>query len=81
MSRRCSQRKIAAWLKEPKHVRQRKLLRVESEYFVAGAVFEKIYGIWSCTRSAPIIRWMMGKQPAEIKVALLKMEAQWEWLP
>lgn len=58
----------------------RRLLRVETEYFTAGAVFEKIFGLWSCTQAAPIIRWMVGKDVMAIKVALLKMAARYEWV-
>lgn len=57
-----------------------RLLRVETEYFVAGAVFAKIGGIWSCTLAAPIIRWMVGKNAGTIKLALLRMNAKWQWM-
>jgi hypothetical protein len=55
-------------------------LRVETDYFVAGAIFEKIYGVWSCVRAAPILRWMIGKSPKEIHTGLLKMGADYDWL-
>ena len=57
-----------------------RLLRVETEYFVAGAVFERVAREWSCTRAAPIIDWMVGKYPGETKLALLRMDARWQWL-
>jgi hypothetical protein len=55
-------------------------LRVETPYFVAGAIFEKIYGVWSCVKAAPEIAWMTGKSPKEIHLGLLKMEADYDWL-
>jgi hypothetical protein len=54
-----------------------RLLRVESDYFVAGALFNGA----RCVRAAPILHWMVGKAPEYIKAALLKMEAAWTWLP
>lgn len=56
------------------------LLRVSTNYFVAGAVFEKIWGAWSCTHAAPVIHWMKGMNPYQVKLALIRMQAQWEWL-
>ena len=57
-----------------------KLLRVTTDYFCAGAVWEKIGGVWSCTRAAPIIRWLVGMNVDRAKLALLRMGAKWEWL-
>lgn len=57
-----------------------KLLRVETDYFVAGALFRKIYGVWSCTQAAPILKWMVGKRPLDIKLALLRMAAKFTWV-
>lgn len=57
-----------------------KLLRVETEYFRAGAIWRKIYGIWSCTQAAPKLRWMVGQTISQSKVALLKMGASWQWI-
>lgn len=55
-------------------------LQVSTEYFTAGAVFRRVHGVWGCEEAAPVIRWMVGKGMGEIKVALLKMGAKWEWL-
>lgn len=57
-----------------------KLLRVQTDWFCAGAVWQKIHGLWSCVHAAPILRWMVGKTPSEVKIALLKMGAEFEWL-
>lgn len=56
------------------------LLRVETDYFVAGAVWKKIAGAWSCTQAAPIIRWMKGRTPEQVKLALLNKGAYYQWL-
>jgi len=56
------------------------LLRVRSDYFVAGALFEKLYGVWACVKAAPILHWMVGKSPLDIKFALLKMGASFQWI-
>lgn len=57
-----------------------KLLRVSTDYFVAGAIWSKIYGVWSCTDAAPILHWMRGLTTAAAKIALLKMGAAFEWI-
>lgn len=59
----------------------RKLLRVQSEFFVAGAVWMKIYGVWSCIHASHVLRWMRGLTPMKAEAALLKMDARWQWLP
>lgn len=56
------------------------LLRVVAPHYVAGAEFEKINGVWCCTNAAPIIRWMIGKPPAEIKRYLDKKKYDYEWI-
>jgi hypothetical protein len=58
-----------------KRMRTKRLLRVESPGFVAGAVWEG----GRCVRAAPIIRWMVGCHPDCVKVAFLRMDAKWEW--
>lgn len=57
-----------------------RLLRVSTEYFVAGAEWRKIGGIWSCVRAAPIIKWLVGMNADAAKLALLRMGAEWEWI-
>jgi hypothetical protein len=61
--------------------RPSRLLRVETDYFVAGAVWEKIGGAWSCVHAAPILRWMKGKNSDEAKLALLRMGAKYDFIP
>lgn len=56
-----------------------RFLRVETEYFTAGAVFTK-YGFWACTKAAPILHWMVGMTGSQAHLALLKMGARWSWL-
>ncbi len=60
---------------------EERLLVVRTGYFTAGAVFKRSNGVWACVRAAPIIKWMVRKSPDGIKVALLKMGADWEWSP
>ncbi len=57
-----------------------RLLRVRTDYFCAGAVWRKTAGVWSCILAAPIIKWMIGMNPNTAKLALLKMDAQFEWI-
>jgi len=57
-----------------------RLLRVTTDYFCAGAVWEKIGPCWSCFRTAPILKWMRGMNPDQAKLALLKMGARYEFL-
>ena len=58
-----------------------KLLRVQTDYFVAGAIWEKIGGFWSCTKAAPIIRWMKGQSPEQTARKLLRLSADYQWIP
>lgn len=58
-----------------------RLLRVQTSYFTAGAVWSKIYGVWSCTHAAPILHWMRGLSPGDAKLALLRMNATFDFLP
>lgn len=57
-----------------------RMLYVQTEYFTAGAQWQRIHGIWSCTQAAPIIHWMQGMTPGNAKIQLLKMGARWEWV-
>lgn len=57
-----------------------RLLRVSTNYFVAGAIFKRTNGVWGCAHAAPIIGWMKRKSPDQIKLSLLKMGADYEWI-
>src|SRR6185503_1284402 len=57
-----------------------RLLKIQTEYFRAGAVWKKVYGIWSCTSAAPIVRWMKGKSKEQVHLELLKMGAVFQWV-
>lgn len=57
-----------------------RLLRVQTDYFCAGALWAKIGGIWSCVHTAPILHWMRGMTTAQAKIDLLKMQADFQWL-
>jgi hypothetical protein len=58
-------------------MRTRRLLRVKSRGFVAGAIWEGA----RCVKASRKIWWMVGCHPDCVKVALLRMDAKWEWLP
>jgi hypothetical protein len=59
----------------------KKLLRVETEYYVAGAVFGKLRGQWVMVGPcAPILMWMHGLSAGEIHLELLRLGAKWGWL-
>lgn len=58
----------------------KKLLRVETAHFCAGAVYEKVNGVWCCIAAAPILSWLKRTDINKVKVALLRMEATWSWL-
>ena len=66
---------------QPTPPHPRKLLRVQTDYFTAGALWEKIGGLWSCTRAAPILHWMKGRSPSQSAAALEKMGAHYQFLP
>jgi hypothetical protein len=59
---------------------QKKLLQATNEYFCAGAVWERIDGLWKCTEAAPIIGWMRGMSPPAAKLELARRGCQWEWI-
>ena len=58
-----------------------KLLRIETSYFVAGAIWEKkSSGNWECTKAAPIIKWMVGKSPKQIAKYIRAKKWRWQWI-
>jgi hypothetical protein len=54
-----------------------KLLRITAPHFVAGAIWVNK----ECTEAAPIIKWMVGKPPLEVKAYLDKRKWKYEWIP
>lgn len=60
---------------------QERLLRVSCEHFTAGAIWKRTDGIWSCTRTAPIISWMRGMSPADAKFELARRNLDFSFLP
>lgn len=58
------------------------LLRVENEFFTAGAVWRKKDNTWLCVEAAPIIKWMLGRADiGNVKIELLKRGCKWNWSP
>lgn len=55
-------------------------MRCQNDYFVAGAVWRRKDGIWSCIRAAPIIKWMLGMSPESAKMNLAKRGCSWQWV-
>ncbi len=56
-------------------------LRVQNDYFTAGATFRRKDGVWSVTQCAPILNWLRKTAFPSIKTELLKRGCSWEWLP
>jgi len=57
------------------------LLRITSNYFVAGCVWEKnLYGSWECIEAAPIIKYFIGMTAATAKVYIKRKGWKYEWL-
>jgi hypothetical protein len=58
-----------------------RLLRVIGPNFVAGALWIKTESdVWICKEAAPIIRWMIGGNPAYAKWQLERRGLKHEWL-
>lgn len=57
-----------------------RLLRVQNEHFTVNVLWKKIHGVWSCVEVPPVLRWMKGMTPDEAKLALLRMDATFEWV-
>ena len=53
-----------------------RLLRVIAPHFVAGAIWRGR----ECIQAAPILRWMIGKQPASVAIYMTRKGWKWEWL-
>lgn len=62
-----------------RNVKER-LLRVEAPHFVAGAIWAGDGAEARCVRCAPILRWMKGKRPIDVKQYLLRKGYSWLWL-
>ncbi len=58
----------------------RRLMQAKNEYFCAGAVWERLDGLWRCTEAAPILKWMLKLEPAAAKLELARRGCEWEWL-
>lgn len=50
-------------------------------HFVAGAAWEHDDRGWSCTAAAPIIQWMVGRDPTWVRSYLRRRRWEWTWLP
>lgn len=56
------------------------ILRVTAPYFCAGALWRKDRLQWVCYHTAPILKWMKGLSPLEVKLYLDRREWQYEWI-
>jgi len=56
-----------------------KLLKVNAPDFDADAVWRYENG-WCCVEAAPVIKWMIGKRPAYVKMFLDKKQWSYEWV-
>lgn len=63
-------------------MQQTKILRVMAPHFDAGAVYvrEGPGQPWRCVRAAPIIRWLVGMDPADARERLDRVRYRWEWI-
>lgn len=59
---------------------QELLLWVSNDYFTAGAVWKRIFGVWSCIKAAPIIKWMVGMNKDKAKLELLRKGCTYQWI-
>jgi len=58
-----------------------RILMVRTEYFEAEALWKKVGGIWSCVGvSSPEIGWKVGEKAGAVKLALLRMGAEWKFV-
>lgn len=57
-----------------------KLLRIESDFFVAGCVFGYINSEWQIIKIAPILRYMEYWSVRQIKSWLNFKKWRYEWL-
>jgi hypothetical protein len=58
----------------------RRILRVTSRHWVAGAVWENDGSGWRCVQAAPIIAWMMQCSADEARDRLTLTRYEWEWI-
>lgn len=58
-----------------------KILKVQTEFFTAVATWRKIGGVWSCIQADTVIQWMKGMNPNQTAAQLLKMGANYQFLP
>lgn len=56
-----------------------RVLRVHNGYFMAEAVWRKIFNVWSCVKADPIIGWVVGMNRDDVQLRLLKLDARHEW--
>lgn len=54
-------------------------LKVRTDFFKAVATWRKCYGLWSCIQTDTSLKWMLGMQPHQAKIALLKMGAEFRF--
>lgn len=62
----------------PKHPPRK--LQVSGDGWQVVALWEHIWGVWSCTQAPAPIGWMKGMNRDAAKLALLKMGANYGWL-
>lgn len=57
-----------------------KYLHVQTDYFTAQSIWKKIGGVWSCVKADPVLKWMVGMSTDNAKLALIKMNATYNFL-
>lgn len=57
-----------------------RVLKVSNEYFTAGAIFERVSGVWRCREAESAISWMKTMDVRSVKTELLRRGCSWEWI-
>lgn len=55
-------------------------LDARNEFWSGSAIWQRARGIWVCTFADPPLQWMMRKPLPAVKLELLRMGCQWEWV-
>jgi hypothetical protein len=54
-------------------------LSIDAPHFVAGVVFEHVFGVWQVERAAPIVQYMQRMSAADIERYINRKGWRYEW--
>lgn len=63
----------------PKQPVARKFLTASNEFWSETSLWEKKDGIWRCVSATGVLERLKGMNPAQAKVELLRLGAEWKW--